>query len=418
MYMKNRSFLLLEAILLVIVLFASKSSVCAQGESDLKRISCDCSEAVLIVIDQSTSYGKTIAPEGYGKSKEFPTDRKMAVPLFRDEHNSAWYLLQFQKDGEAIMEVIPSRAEDDYDFALFPYTDSSSCRDIALGVLKPLRTNLSRNDSTNRGVTGLSGNVSNEFKSEGPGNQFSKSIQVKSGDRYLLVLDNVYPNGKGHLLRVSMVQSLTVAGTVVDEKGLPKVADLTLFDSRGVAQIKTQTDELGKYSFVAKVQPKLNYNLVFSADQSFFAAEDINTEKLKTADSPLLTLHSVLPKLRKGAKYPVGAIQFMPNEAQFVNGAYASLTALYHLMNRNKNLKIQIEGHVNGGKRDPGDEASYIDLSYRRAVAVLQFLVKKGIDLQRIEPVGRGSKEMLFPNPIYESEHQANRRVEIKVIQF
>ena len=51
------------------------------------------------------------------------------------------------------------------------------------------------------------------------------------------------------------------------------------------------------------------------------------------------------------------------------------------------------------------------------ANALIQWLVAKGISADRLEPFGRGAQALLYPDPVYAWQHEANRRVEIEVLE-
>jgi outer membrane protein OmpA-like peptidoglycan-associated protein len=51
-----------------------------------------------------------------------------------------------------------------------------------------------------------------------------------------------------------------------------------------------------------------------------------------------------------------------------------------------------------------------------RAVAVKNFLIENGIEMNRIQYLGYGNSKMIYPDPKIEDEHSANRRVEIKIM--
>ncbi|GAA4450423.1 OmpA family protein [Rurimicrobium arvi] len=410
--MKN----LLRLLLLTIHLSGVLS---AYGQSDTLRppVKCDCAEAVTIAVKGKASYGITDTPRGSGAIQEIRASAFKGSKVFSEEHNSAWYLLDISQGGEMVLDIIPAQLQDDYDFLVFPYRDSATCREIAAGKCKPLRGNLSRNDTSSKGVTGLSGNVSHDFTAEGPGAQFSRSIDVKSGERYLLVLDNVYPDGGGHRIDIKMVRGVNIEGKIVDEEGKPKAGSVTLFDNKGREQLSTTSNAQGFYRMFAKIEENVSYNLVFDADNSFFAVQTINTRDLKNGDSGFANIRTILPALKKGAKYQVGNLNFYGDEARLIPRSLPSLNALYHLMKKNKDMVIQIEGHVNGGM-GPGGTVHFQDLSESRAKTVYNFLLRKGIGEERMKTIGYGDQYMLFPKPANEFEQQANRRVEIKVVSI
>ena len=51
----------------------------------------------------------------------------------------------------------------------------------------------------------------------------------------------------------------------------------------------------------------------------------------------------------------------------------------------------------------------------RRAEVMIQWLTDHGIDPERLTAKGRGSDAVLFPDPLYAWQHEANRRIEIEV---
>ena len=86
------------------------------------------------------------------------------------------------------------------------------------------------------------------------------------------------------------------------------------------------------------------------------------------------------------------------------------LEELLEVMKSNENLKIEIHGHICCFTVDTED------LSFKRAQAVYDFLVKNGIALDRLSFKGFGSTMPIYSLPEKsEEERIANRRVEIFV---
>jgi outer membrane protein OmpA-like peptidoglycan-associated protein len=87
------------------------------------------------------------------------------------------------------------------------------------------------------------------------------------------------------------------------------------------------------------------------------------------------------------------------------------------LLNKNKNLRIRIEGHING------DTPVVPDLDIKRANKIKNMLVSKGIDASRIEAVGLKGDFPIVPRDeyvtdIWNNRYNKNMRVEIKIIDF
>ncbi|MFC1798232.1 OmpA family protein [Thermodesulfobacteriota bacterium] len=79
------------------------------------------------------------------------------------------------------------------------------------------------------------------------------------------------------------------------------------------------------------------------------------------------------------------------------------------IMKKNSALKVEIEGHT-----DSKGRASYNQkLSERRATAVMEYLLKTGIDASRVKAIGYGLARPIATNDTEEGRRR-NRRVEIK----
>lgn len=96
---------------------------------------------------------------------------------------------------------------------------------------------------------------------------------------------------------------------------------------------------------------------------------------------------------------------------QLAENARLSLMKLGYLIQRNPNHRFIIEGHTDSF----GSEQYNIDLSQRRANAVVQWLINSlQLSTDRIAAVGMGRSRLLTPGGTPEQQ-AINRRVEIKV---
>jgi outer membrane protein OmpA-like peptidoglycan-associated protein len=80
------------------------------------------------------------------------------------------------------------------------------------------------------------------------------------------------------------------------------------------------------------------------------------------------------------------------------------------VLNQYPNTLVRVEGHTD----NKGTDAYNMDLSNRRATAVKNLLVQRGIADSRIEAVGYGETLPVATNDT-EAGRQRNRRVEIKI---
>ena len=96
------------------------------------------------------------------------------------------------------------------------------------------------------------------------------------------------------------------------------------------------------------------------------------------------------------------------------NASY--LDELVELMNKNPELKIEIDAHT----ESIGDDRENMIFSIKRATAVAGYMIRNGIETDRLKVMGYGETRLLnhCSNGINcnDSEHAINQRIEIKVI--
>jgi OOP family OmpA-OmpF porin len=84
------------------------------------------------------------------------------------------------------------------------------------------------------------------------------------------------------------------------------------------------------------------------------------------------------------------------------------LDGVVAVLKRNPTLRVEIQGHTD----NIGSEASNRKLSENRARAVMEYLVKKGVEAERLSAAGYGSSRPIASNDTLEGRAR-NRRVEL-----
>lgn len=93
------------------------------------------------------------------------------------------------------------------------------------------------------------------------------------------------------------------------------------------------------------------------------------------------------PKIENNQLVLSGPIAFKPKTDKFSNGVDSLLMQIKNFMDSKSFVTLlRVEGHVASG-----DDASDQTLSEKRALAVVRWLVEKGVDSKRLLPVGFGS---------------------------
>ena len=105
-----------------------------------------------------------------------------------------------------------------------------------------------------------------------------------------------------------------------------------------------------------------------------------------------------------------GDVTFDTNSTVLRPGLQSEINRVAGVLNQYPNTLVRVEGHTDS----TGTDAYNMDLSNRRATAVENLLVQRGIADSRIEAVGYGETLPVATNDT-EAGRQRNRRVEIKI---
>ncbi|MGA1795888.1 MAG: OmpA family protein [bacterium] len=99
---------------------------------------------------------------------------------------------------------------------------------------------------------------------------------------------------------------------------------------------------------------------------------------------------------------------FDPGKWQVKQGLYPVLDEIVTILKGNPSLMVEIQGHTD----NTGSEAHNLVLSHRRACAVMDYLVSKGVKSARLLAGGYGSSKPVASNKTTQGRAK-NRRVEL-----
>ena len=103
-------------------------------------------------------------------------------------------------------------------------------------------------------------------------------------------------------------------------------------------------------------------------------------------------------------------IFFKLGSFELIPASYVALDEVANILSENQNLLIDIEGHSDS----IGSQKINKQLSAKRASAIFDYLVSKGVNADRILTIGYGSEKPIADNSNEEGRAQ-NRRVELKL---
>jgi len=205
-----------------------------------------------------------------------------------------------------------------------------------------------------------------------------------------------------------------VEGTVVDKEtgeGIPS----TIIIRSKTFRDSLQTDDKGYF------KKEVPLNAVIGIDV-YAPGYFFETQMMKVTGLNLPSLEFKLPPATMGAVATIKDLFFHGNKAVLLKKSEPTLPKVLLFMQVNKDLKIEIGGHVNYPKNknraySRGAGPNEQNLSDRRAKMVYDFLLENGISEERMSWKGYSNTQMKFPTTSLEREMAKNRRVEIKVLE-
>lgn len=132
------------------------------------------------------------------------------------------------------------------------------------------------------------------------------------------------------------------------------------------------------------------------------------------------SLSELIENSNIGSKLILRNLSFVPGNHYLLEESETTLDSLFLILEKNPKLKIAIEGHVccSEGETDGFDQAvGTWNLSEERAKFVYSQLIDRGINKERLAFKGFARTYPKFPLERNTMEQQANRRVEIKIIE-
>lgn len=216
-----------------------------------------------------------------------------------------------------------------------------------------------------------------------------------NGDDFGITFDGETENGlfssnrgqkKGYDLIYSFVLPelvYLVEGKITDTNGDPIVdGTLRLIGNDGTNQ-KLQVRKDGTYHL--KLNKDVKYAMLATSRGYLNQKEQLTTEGLK--DSRTYTQNFTLAPLSKPVKmdnvfYEFGKWELTPESE-------ASLNSLVKLLNDNPNITIELSAHTDM----VGDSIANKELSEKRAQSCVSYLIRSGIEKERLTPVGYGESK-------------------------
>ncbi len=188
----------------------------------------------------------------------------------------------------------------------------------------------------------------------------------------------------------------------------PLQADVVLVDNSSATQLEeNRTDSAGVFNTF--MPSGKNYNFSVQKEGYLFHSENFDIPQAQGFQE--FTLVIELKKIDVGSKVVLRNIFFDFDKATLRKESTTELENLLEIMQEMPKLKIEISGHT-----DNKGSAEYNKiLSEKRAKAVVEYLIQKGISVERLRYAGYGKERPIATNDT-EGGRQLNRRTEFEII--
>jgi hypothetical protein len=180
--------------------------------------------------------------------------------------------------------------------------------------------------------------------------------------------------------------------------------------STGKIAMKNVTDDSG--NFLVCLPSGYNYGINVSKPGYLFYSENFMFEGMHTAAEPYIK-KIILNPAKVGEKMLLANVFYEIDAWDLKKESISELDNLVSLLSENKNLAMEIGGYTDSTGSDQYNKV----LSEKRAMSVVNYLIKKGISADRLRFMGYGNTSPLGDNVTVEGR-KLNRRTEAKIIEL
>ncbi|HKK42389.1 MAG TPA: OmpA family protein [Bacteroidales bacterium] len=201
-------------------------------------------------------------------------------------------------------------------------------------------------------------------------------------------------------------------GKVFDKvTGMMIKADYELINlTTGKIVINNSTDENG--NFLVCLPSGYNYGVNISKPGYLFYSESFMFEGIHSVAEPYIKKINLSP-IKVGETMILANVFYEIDSWELKKESIAELNNLVNLLKENKDIVLEIGGYTDS----TGTYEHNMELSSKRALSVVNYLVNKGIAANRLRYKGYGNASPVGSN-VTEAGRRLNRRTEARVIEL
>lgn len=274
-------------------------------------------------------------------------------------------------------------------------------------------------------VLGPGDDISSETSTDG---SYTEKVGYREGDYQVLFFKDGYvpqtrkfstkgiqkPTDFTYDVNLKEGKGIVVEGTVVQKgtgAGIPSV-DVACIDAEAMKEMHAgRTDDNGRF-FAIIDESKPTYITTGSKNRYF--AKRVDVPHMDSINGVTWEVKIEMSPYKVGEM--VERIHFGYNRAKIGDDAGRDLYSLVYFLKDNPEASVEVSAHTDSR----GSLEYNLGLSRRRAKAVKDFIVSRGIEESRIKYTGYGENRLLNECgdgvPCSDEKHMENRRCELKVI--
>lgn len=343
-----------------------------------------------VTLQADVPFGPTEPLRGYGYVNEIKRDAQ-TKNVFEQEHNSIWYFLEIPYDGKLLIDIKPKSFSDDYDFIVYKYTDKYFCNRVEKNRVKPIRSVQSVVNIEIQGKTGLSLKGNTAHISKESSEAYGKYIDVKAGESYVIVVDNLNDGGLGHTITCEVWTNYSPLVINPIDSLLQQRTTANLH----VKELETGRTVIGKQnagSTRIKLLPDKTYEISLNKEGFFNYTRRISHAQAIGKDT---ILSARLVQIKPGSPLPINGELYFDNNEQgelfLMQESYKNLDEVVKILTQYPQINVNVIGRImTEGLNVKKDN----EVSKERAEAIKKYLVSQGIAENRITTRGSSIKEL------------------------
>ncbi len=242
------------------------------------------------------------------------------------------------------------------------------------------------------------------------------TVAAKGDYAYLVSSKNSYGNEDIFNIKLTEEEKpepvILIEGKVFDRKTGKPIGTSIVYENTETGKITGHASSnpvTGEYKIILPFGIKYQ---IRTTKKDYFAISEMfdlrNFSEYKEIKKDLLMI-----PLEKGKAILLKNVLFYSSKATLMPGSYSEINRLAKIMNENPSMIIELQGHT---ELSIGYEKKLMELSKKRVKTVKNYLIKKGVEAERIKEKAFGGTKPITSNKT-KKEKAKNRRVEFVILK-